>query len=61
MRITAGFNAEIDAAMDVSERQEVMTVTAATPIVDTKSVATGMAFERDTLDTIPTARDPWKS
>jgi hypothetical protein len=60
VRITAGFNAEIDAAMDVSERQEVMTVTAATPIVDTKSVATGMAFERDTLDAIPTARDPWE-
>ena len=57
--VETGFAAEINTKLEVSTREEVVNVTAATPIVDTKSTTTGAVFNRDTLDTVPTARDPW--
>ena len=57
--IQAGFNAEINARLELSTVQETVTVTGASPIVDTKSNTLGSNFSKDVLDAIPSARDPW--
>ncbi|HEX7779485.1 MAG TPA: carboxypeptidase-like regulatory domain-containing protein, partial [Vicinamibacterales bacterium] len=57
--VETGFSAEINTKLEVSTREEVVNVTAATPVVDTKNTAVGAVFNRETLDVIPTARDPW--
>lgn len=59
VRIETGFNAEINARLDVSTVQETVTVTAAGPVVDTRSTTTGQTFNREMLERIPSARDPW--
>jgi carboxypeptidase family protein/TonB-dependent receptor-like protein len=57
--IQAGFNAEIDAKLDLSTVQETVTVSGESPVVDTRSTALNASFSREALETIPTARDPW--
>ena len=57
--VETGFSAEINTRLEVATREEVVNVTASTPIVDTKNTTTGAVFNRETLDIIPTARDPW--
>lgn len=59
VRIETGFNAEINARLDVSSVQETVTVSAAGPVVDTRSTTTGQTFNREMLERIPSARDPW--
>jgi hypothetical protein len=39
--------------------QESVTVSAASPVVDTKQTTTGATFTAEVLQGIPTARDPW--
>ena len=58
--IETGFNAEINQQLEVGQLSEEMTVTAATPVVDTKKTTTGATFSKDVLENIPTARDPWQ-
>jgi hypothetical protein len=57
--IQAGFNAEINAKLEVSTVQETVTVSGESPIVDTKSTTIGTNFNKDMLEKIPSARDPW--
>jgi len=57
--IQAGFNAEIDAKLEISTVQETVTVSGESPVVDTRSTQLSASFSRDALETIPTARDPW--
>ncbi len=57
--VQTGFSAEINARLDVSTVQETVTVSGAAPVVDTKNVSTGATFNREVLDAVPTARDPW--
>src|SRR2546425_868051 len=57
--IQAGFNAEINAKLEISTVQETVTVSGVSPIVDTKSNTLGTNFSKDLLDAIPSARDPW--
>jgi len=57
--IQAGFNAEIDARLEISTVQETVTVSGLSPVVDTRSTAIAASFSKDALETIPTARDPW--
>jgi hypothetical protein len=59
IRIETGFSAEINAVMGISGVKEVVTVSGAAPVVDTKTTASGAVFSRETLENIPTARDPW--
>lgn len=59
VRIETGFNAEIDAQLQVSAQAETITVTGEAPIVDTRSTTTGQTFNREMLERIPSARDPW--
>src|SRR5262245_10011116 len=57
--IQAGFNAEINGRLEISTVQETVTVSGASPVVDTKSNTLGTSFGRELLDAIPSARDPW--
>ena len=57
--IQAGFNAEINARLELSTVQETVTVTGASPVVDTKSTTLAASFTKDVLEKIPNARDPW--
>lgn len=59
VRVETGFIAEINARMEVSTVEETVTVSAASPVVDTRSTTTGQTFNRDMLERIPSARDPW--
>ena len=57
--ITAGFSAQVNAQLAVSTVQETITVTGASPIVDTKETGTKQTFTTELLQSIPSARDPW--
>jgi len=57
--IQAGFNAEINAKMEISTVQETVTVTGESPVVDTKSTSMSTSFTKEALEKIPNARDPW--
>jgi hypothetical protein len=58
--IETGFNAEVNAQLEVGGVSEELTITAAAPVVDTKKTTTGAVFTKDVLENIPTARDPWQ-
>ena len=60
VEVTTGFNAQIDQKLDVGAMSEEVTVSAASPVVDTKKTTTGATFTKDVLENIPTARDPWQ-
>src|SRR5829696_6163643 len=57
--IVAGFNAPVDQSLSVGAVTEEVTVSGASPVVDTKRTITGATFDVDMLEKIPTARDPW--
>ncbi|MGQ0735517.1 MAG: carboxypeptidase regulatory-like domain-containing protein [Acidobacteriota bacterium] len=57
--VQAGRNVELNIKLNLSTVQETVTITGASPVVDTKSTALGVNFGRELLEAIPTARDPW--
>jgi hypothetical protein len=57
--VQAGFNAEINAKLEVSSVEETVTVSGVSPVIDTKSNTLGTSFGKELLDAIPSARDPW--
>jgi hypothetical protein len=57
--VTIGGNSEINLIMEVGKLEEQVTVTATTPIVDTKKTAVGAMIDKETMQSLPTARDPW--
>ena len=59
IRVTIGFRAQINAAMELSTVQETVTVTGASPLVDTREIGTTSTFDLETMQNIPSARDPW--
>jgi hypothetical protein len=59
IHITAGFSAQVNGQLGVSTVQETITVTGASPIVDTKETGTKQTFTNELLQSIPSARDPW--
>ena len=58
--ITSGFNAGVDVKLELGQMSEEVTITAASPVVDTKKTSTGATFTSDVLQKIPTSRDPWQ-
>ena len=58
--INTGFNAGVEQKMEIGNMTEEVTITAASPVVDTKKTATGAVFNAEVLEKIPTARDPWQ-
>ncbi len=59
IRLTIGFTAEINADLEVSSVEETITVSGESPIVDTKTTTARTTFDIETLQNIPSARDPW--
>jgi hypothetical protein len=57
--ITIGFAAQINQALEISTVQETVTVSGESPIVDTRSTTARTSFDLETLQSIPSARDPW--
>lgn len=57
--LPASFTATVNAEMSVGTVQEAITVTAASPLVDTRSSVSQSVMNRETLDTIPTGKDPF--
>ena len=58
--ITDTFNAQIDSKLEIGQMSEEVTVSGAPPIVDVKKTSTGATFDANTLQNIPSARDPWQ-
>jgi carboxypeptidase family protein len=58
--IETGFSAMIDMKMEVGTVTQEVSVTAQSPVVDTKKTSTGGTFTADVMSKIPTARDPWQ-
>ncbi len=59
IRITIGFSAQINSQMELSSIEETVTVTGASPLIDTKATGTRTAFDVEQLQNLPSARDPW--
>jgi len=55
--ITSGFNAGIDQKLEIGQMTELVSVSGASPVVDTKKTTTGAIFTPEILEKIPTARD----
>src|SRR5688572_19086049 len=59
IRVTIGFRAQVNGQLELSTVQETVTVTRASPLVDTREAGTSSTFDLDTMQNIPSARDPW--
>jgi hypothetical protein len=59
IRVTIGFRAQVNGSLELSTVQETVTVTGASPLVDTRETGTSSTFDLETLQNIPSARDPW--
>ena len=59
VRIVTGENVELNLRLIVSAREEVLSVVADTPLVDTKRRGTATTLTAEELGKIPTPRDPW--
>ena len=57
--IGVGVNAELRLVMEMGVIEEEVTVTAVSPVVDTKKTAVGINVTQDILQGLPSARDPW--
>src|SRR4051812_1825769 len=58
--ISTGFNAQIDQKLEIGQMSEEVTISAVSPVVDTKKTTTSATFTSDVLEKIPSARDPWQ-
>ena len=56
--INVGRNTEIELAL-ASAVEDVITVTAESPLLDSRRISTGATVSQTELEKIPTARDPW--
>jgi outer membrane receptor protein involved in Fe transport len=59
IKIDAGFVATIPAKLEVGSVSETITVTGASPTVDTKSNLQQTVMNQEILEGIPSGRDPW--
>lgn len=57
--VNVGRNTEIRIAMRLTKVEAAVTVTGEAPLLDTRKVGTGATVNRQEMDLIPTARDPW--
>ena len=57
--VVIGAKVEINLEMEMGALEEAVTVTAVTPIVDTKKTEVGQNVTHEILQSLPTARDPW--
>jgi hypothetical protein len=59
IRVTIGFRAQVNGSLELSTVQETVTVTGASPLVDVRETGTSSTFDLETMQNIPSARDPW--
>jgi hypothetical protein len=57
--VSVNKNTQVDMQLKLSKVQETVTVTSATPLIDTRKVETGENFSHEELQAIPTSRDIW--
>jgi hypothetical protein len=59
VRVTIGFTAQVDQGLEISTVEETVTVSGETPVVDTRSTTMRTSFDLESLQNLPSARDPW--
>ena len=59
IQVGIGFSAQVHQSLELSQVQEVVTVTGESPIVDTRATSARTTFDLETLQNLPSARDPW--
>ncbi len=59
IRITLGFNAQVNVSLNVAALQETVTVSGQSPVIDTSSTRIQTNYDQQTLASIPNARDMW--
>src|SRR5574338_577520 len=59
VQVTIGFTAQINQQLEISTVEETVTVSGESPIVDTKNTTERTTFNLETLQNIPSDRDPW--
>lgn len=59
IRLPASFVATVSVELSVGQLEESITVTGAAPLVDVRSSVSQAVMSRETLDTIPTGKDPF--
>jgi hypothetical protein len=52
-------NVQIDLKMEVGTLEEQVTVIAVSPIIETKKTTVGQNLDKEALQSLPSARDPW--
>jgi hypothetical protein len=57
LELNTGFTATVDAELRVGGVEETITVTGASPVVDTQNVRTQSVLTRDVLDLVPTSKN----
>ena len=57
--VTTGQNVNLSFGLKVATHAEEVTVTAETPVVDTKRVGTATTLTKEELAQVPQSRDPW--
>ena len=59
IRVNIGFNAQVNGELELSTVQETVTVTGESPIIDTRETGIKSTFDRESMQDLPSARDPW--
>jgi hypothetical protein len=59
IRLAAAFTATVNTDLQVGQLEESITVTGASPLVDVRGTVSQSVMNRETLDTIPTGKDPF--
>lgn len=59
VRITLGFNAQVNITMGVATLQETVTVSGESPVIDTTATRVQTNYDQQQLASIPNARDMW--
>ena len=59
VRVTLGFNAEVNVALNVATLQETVTVSGQSPVIDTSATRVQTNFDATQLAALPNARDMW--
>ena len=57
VRLTVGFAAKIDVALKIGALEETITVSGASPVVDTHSTTTTTQLTRETIELLPSSRN----
>jgi hypothetical protein len=57
--VTVGASIDIPVSLKVAQVEETITVTADSPVIDTKKTGTSTNFTQDELAKVPNSRDPW--